>query len=105
MTAAEHAEQEGDRDRADALFERVLGLEVGGELRAQAALAWAQTALERRDVAAARAALERATPFIDACGDDACARLRAVRDRLAAEVRVLPGGDGVRPAGEARSDA
>jgi class 3 adenylate cyclase len=89
MTAAEHAEQDGDPARSDALFERALELEVGSELLAQAALAWAQTALDRRDTDTARTALERAEPFIGSCGHDACARLRAVGNRLAAELRAL----------------
>ena len=91
MTAAEDAESEGDAARADALFEKALVLEVGAELQAQAALAWAQSALDRRDASTARAALERAEAFIATCEAEACLRLRAVRDRLARDVEALAG--------------
>jgi class 3 adenylate cyclase len=91
MTAAEHAETDGDHARSDALFERALGLDVGDELRAQAALAWAHSALDRGDASTTRTALERAEPFIGACTAEACVRLRAVRDRLANDLHELSG--------------
>jgi tetratricopeptide (TPR) repeat protein len=103
MTAAEHAEAQGDHERSDALFERALDLDVGHELRAQAALAWAHSALDRRDASTTRAALERAEPLIGACAAEACARLRAVRERLAGDLRDLSGDAAAGEEGPART--
>lgn len=89
MAAAEFHQQQDEPDRTDGLFTRVLDLAVSAELRAQAALAWAQSAVGRGDAGAAQAALDRSTPFIRDCDEESCERLRSVRDRLAEDVLRL----------------
>lgn len=90
MAAADLYEQQGEPNRADNLFERLLALDVSSELKAQAALTWAQNAVDDGEPGVARMRLARADAFIEACTGDTCSRLREVRDGLHRETDDLP---------------
>jgi len=89
MAAADHHQQNGERERVEALFGHAVELDVSSELRAQAALAWAQFELDLGDGVAAAQAIGRADALIGACDDEACNRLREVADRLRREADAL----------------
>ena len=86
MAAADLHGGAGDADQVDRLFGRILGLAVDGELRGQAALAWAQHRLESGDVAGAAEAIAVARPSIETCAPEPCERLRAIAERLEGEI-------------------
>ena len=90
MAAADLHARERELDEVDRLFGRILDLNVDGELRGQAALAWAQVRLDLGDVAGAAEAVAVARPSIERCAPEACERLRAVAERLSAEIERAP---------------
>lgn len=98
LAAADEAELEGDQVAADRLFGRLSALDVGLELRAQAALAYAQVAIHRRDAELARRQLAEALGAIDACPEDACDRLREAHARLERDAAALPSDPRLEPA-------
>ena len=89
MAATDLYQQQGEPERADALYEKLLALDVSEELKAQAALSWAQNALDVADPDAAAARLTRTDAFIGACPADVSERLQVVRDQLVQELDRL----------------
>jgi class 3 adenylate cyclase len=86
MAAAEHHQQLGDPERSYDLYRHASELPVSPELRAQAALAWAQLALDRQAGEVAAHVLTRAEHAMAACDEETCARLREVAERLRREL-------------------
>jgi class 3 adenylate cyclase len=89
LAAADEAELEEDVAAADRLYGRLLALEVGADLRAEAALAYAQAALRRGDGALARTQLDVAAAAIAACQSDRRSHLGGAHARLADDVATL----------------
>jgi class 3 adenylate cyclase len=82
LAAADEAEYDEDHAVADRLYRRLGELDVSRDLRAQAALAYAQAAILRGDGALAVDQLVAAEAAIDGCDDEACGRLRETHARL-----------------------
>lgn len=95
LAAAAEAEADADRERADALFGRLQALEIAPDLRAQGALAHAQTAIARRDAELAERELARARTWVAACEVDVCARLRQAAAQIEADILALRGSGAV----------
>ncbi len=89
LAGAGEAVAESDRDRAERLYEALERLDVAAELHAEGALAFAEAALAWRATQRASEQLERAARFIDRCGDEPGASLRAVLARLEHDLRQL----------------
>ncbi|CAN5698501.1 hypothetical protein BH23DEI1_BH23DEI1_18140 [soil metagenome] len=89
LVAADEAELEEDQTAADRLYRRVASLEVGSDLRAQAALAYAQAAIHRHDGALALQQLDEASSAIDGCDAESCSRLRETHARLLDDARAI----------------
>jgi class 3 adenylate cyclase len=89
LAAADEAELEEEHAVADRLFHRLIALEVGVELRAQALLAYAQAAIHRSDGPLARRQLAEAEAAIAGCGAEHCARLREAYERLVRDAARL----------------
>ncbi len=86
MAATDLYGREAEADQVDRLYGRIFSLDVDAELRAQAALAWAQQRLESGDVAGAAEAVAIAQPWIETCAAEPCERLRAIAERLEGEI-------------------
>ncbi len=89
LAAAAEAEAERDVPRAELLYGRLAALDVTVDLRAQGALAHAQAAITRGDTELAERQLDRARATLEGCDDEPCARLRAIADRLQADLGAL----------------
>jgi hypothetical protein len=98
LAAAAEAETADDRARADRLFDRIAELEVALDLRAQGALAYAQTALARGDAALAERQLDLAARVLARCDVEACVHLRATEERLRGDLAALRRGRAAEPA-------
>ena len=99
LAAAAEAETADDRARADRLFDRIAELEVALDLRAQGALAYAQTALARGDAALAERQLDLASRVLARCDVEACVHLRATEERLRGDLAALRRGRAAEPPG------
>ncbi|HKI55555.1 MAG TPA: adenylate/guanylate cyclase domain-containing protein [Trueperaceae bacterium] len=86
LRAAELAAERGDEERADALFEHLLGLWVGSDLLCEGALSYARTALDRGDCALAGAQLDNAASWILRCPPDRRSQLERAERELRAEM-------------------
>ena len=78
--------------RAGELYEAILGLSVAVEQRAQATLAYAQSALRAGDVELAEAQLERARDLIAECSPETGRELGKVITQLIRDTTDLRGG-------------
>ena len=86
LAAAAEAEAAYDVARADRLFGHLAALEVAPDLRAQAALTYAQAAIARGDAGLAELQLDFALETLDGRDDEPCSRLRATAKRLRADL-------------------
>lgn len=86
--AAADLAQGHDDERAAALYETLLQLDLPPALLAQGALAYAQAALARSDVRAALAQLEAADEWIGSADGEAAGELRRAWEQLRAEAEA-----------------
>jgi class 3 adenylate cyclase len=89
LAAAEEAELEEEHAVADRLYARLVALEVGPDLRAQAALAYAEAAIHRGDATLAQRQLLEAETVIAGCDDESSRRLRDALARLVSDAGAL----------------
>jgi hypothetical protein len=89
LAAADDAESADEPERADRLYRRLAALDVPPDLRAQGALAYAQTAMARgdRDLALEQLDLARATLAL--CDLETCAQMRATEAQLRADLAAM----------------
>jgi len=86
LAGAGEALADGDRPRAERLYQALAKLEVDAEATVQAALAHAEAALSWSALESAGEALSRAARHIDDCPPEACPQLREVLTRLSGEL-------------------
>lgn len=91
LAAADEAELGADHAAADRLYRRIAQLRVGPDLLAQAALAYAQAAIHRRDRELAEAQLAEAVQAIERCdaGGETCEHFKAAYEQLLHEASRL----------------
>ncbi len=89
LAAADQSATQGDTERADDLYERLLGLDLGADLLAEGALAYANAALARGDRERAMAELTRARGWIAQSGEGERDELERVEQRLRSDAEAL----------------
>jgi class 3 adenylate cyclase len=89
LAAADDAESADEPDRADRLYRRLAALDVPADLRAQGALAYAQTAMARGDRELAVEQLDLARATLALCDLEACAQMRATEAQLRADLTAM----------------
>ncbi len=89
LAAADVASSQGDGDRADDLYERLLGLDLGPDLLAEGALAYANAALARGDRHRTMAELQRARDWIAQSGEGERGELERVEQKLRTDAEAL----------------
>jgi len=89
LAAADQAAASGDAERADDLYERLLGLDLGADLLAEGALAYANAALARGDRVRTMAELTRARGWIEQSGEGARDALERVERQLRNDAAAL----------------
>jgi predicted ATPase len=89
LAAADQADAHGDPERANDLYERLLGLDLGADQLAEGALAYANAALARGDRARAIAALTRAHAWIEQSAAGERDELERVEQRLRGDAEAL----------------
>ncbi len=89
LAAADQSAAQGDAERADDLYERLLGLDLSADLLAEGALAYANAALARGDRERAMAELTRARGWIAQSDEGERDELERVEQRLRSDAEAL----------------